>query len=311
MNLFIKRFLTFVLFSAIFYLITLILWAFIMPQSMKSNLKYFKGSYGHLYSRLDEAKKIKNVDLLFLGSSHAYRGFDTRIFKEQGINSFNLGSSAQTPIQTKILLERYLDSLNPKLIIYEVYPLTFNIDGIESSLDLIANDNNDFNSILMSLKSKHITTFNTMVYALFLDIFSRKSKYEEPIKKDGDTYISGGFVEKKIAYYKPINLPKEKIKLENYQLESFKECLNLIKKTKTPLILVYAPIAPSDYNRFVNNHYFDSLMTNFSTYYNFNEILDLNDSLHFYDSHHLNQNGVELFNRKLIETLKENGHIKN
>ena len=44
----------------------------------------------------------------------------------------------------------------------------------------------------------------------------------------------------------------------------------------------------------------------YSEYYNFNEILTLNDSLSFYDYDHLNQNGVELFNKKLIELLDEN-----
>ena len=92
-------------------------------------------SYGHMYSRISEIKNQEDVDILFLGSSHAYRGFDTRIFLENGYKSFNLGSSAQTPTQTKVLVERYLGSLNPELVIYEVYPKTFTMDGVESSLD--------------------------------------------------------------------------------------------------------------------------------------------------------------------------------
>jgi hypothetical protein len=46
-------------------------------------------------------------------------------------------------------------------------------------------------------------------------------------------------------------------------------------------------------------------MSSYSTYYNFNEKMTLNDSLHFYDANHLNQNGVELFNEKLIELLNQ------
>ena len=38
---------------------------------------------------------------------------------------------------------------------------------------------------------------------------------------------------------------------------------------------------------------------------NTDELISLNDSLHFYDSDHLNQNGVVIFNKKLIEVLKE------
>ena len=47
-------------------------------------------------------------------------------------------------------------------------------------------------------------------------------------------------------------------------------------------------------------------MRQYSEYYNFNEIITLNDTLYFYDSHHLNQDGVNIFNKKLIELLNEN-----
>lgn len=46
-------------------------------------------------------------------------------------------------------------------------------------------------------------------------------------------------------------------------------------------------------------------MSKYSSYYNFNERLILNDSLHFYDSNHLNQNGVELFNEELIKMVNQ------
>jgi hypothetical protein len=37
-----------------------------------------------MYSRLSEIKNYKDIDILFLGSSHTYRGFDTRIFLDSG-----------------------------------------------------------------------------------------------------------------------------------------------------------------------------------------------------------------------------------
>jgi hypothetical protein len=46
-------------------------------------------------------------------------------------------------------------------------------------------------------------------------------------------------------------------------------------------------------------------MNQYADYYNFNEMMSLNDSLHFYDAHHHNQNGVELFNEKLIEVIED------
>ena len=83
-----------------------------------------------MFTRLKEVKTVKNVDILFLGSSHTYRGFDTSIFHDCGYSAFNLGSSSQTPIQTLTLANRYLKQLNPKLVVLEVYPGNFTGDGV-------------------------------------------------------------------------------------------------------------------------------------------------------------------------------------
>lgn len=295
----------FLLFASGFYLTTLFIWGRYAPSIVKPNINYKLGAYGHMYSRISEVKNFRDIDILFLGSSHAYRGFDTRIFSKNGYKTFNLGSSAQTPIQTKVLLNRYLNTLNPKTIIYEVYPDTFIFDGVESSLDIIANDNNDLFSFGMALKINNIKTYNTFFYSLICDYLNLNKSFKEPIIKDNDRYISGGYVEKKIDYFKPIKFEKKEIILNQYQLESFSEVVNMLKNKKTRLILVYAPLPKANYKSYTNNHYFDSLMTSYSEYYNFNKIMSLNDSLYFYDEHHLNQNGVDLFNAKLIEILKK------
>ncbi len=282
------------------------IWGRFAPALVKPNISYKKGYYGHMHSRLSEVKTLNNIDVLFLGSSHAYRGFDTRLFAEYGLNTFNLGSSAQTPTQTKLLLNRYLQNLNPKTVVYEVYPATFTIDGVESALDIIANDKNDFNSFLMALEIKNIKTFNTFLYGYIRDLLKLNNSYTEASIKGKDKYISGGFVEKEISYFdsESYQRNKEEIILNNSQLESFSDVISMIKEKNINLILVYAPIPRVNYNYYTNNEYFDEVMKSHGKYYNFNELLVLNDSLHFYDDHHLNQIGVELFNLELIEILK-------
>ncbi len=291
------------LFFFIFYICFLFIWGNYAPSVWKPNLKYRIGSYGHMHTRLREIKNISNVDILFLGSSHAYRGFDTRIYKNIGLKAFNLGSSGQTPIQTQLLLRRYLNKLNPRLIIYEVYPETFTIDGVESSLDMIANDKNDWYSLEMAMKINNIITYNAFLYGLLRDWFNLNQFFHEPIKKEKDTYISGGFVEREVDYFKSKTFDKKEIQINAQQLTAFSEVIAYLKNKNIRVILVYAPIPPSVYNQYLNNYYFDSMMRQYSEYYNFNEIVHLNDSLHFYDSHHLNQSGVRIFNTKLIEVL--------
>ena len=110
---------------------------------MAKNVRSCVGCYGHLYSRVKDAEKIKNPDILFIGSSHSYRGFDTRVFQKHGIKAFNLGSSSQTPINSKVLLKQYLDKINPKMVVIEAYAGTISADGVESSLDLLSNNKID------------------------------------------------------------------------------------------------------------------------------------------------------------------------
>ena len=307
MKKFISKTILFLLFTSLFYLTFLFVWGRYAPSMFKPNINYRIGSYGHMNSRLSEVKNHGDVDILFLGSSHAYRGFDTRIFLDNGYKSFNLGSSSQTPAQTKVLLKRYLESLNPELVIYEVYPETLTtMDGVESSLDIIANDKNDSHSLNMALKLNNIKTYNTLFYGLTRDLLGLNKSFSEPITKGSDKYISGGYVEKEIGFYQPTESEKKEISLREYQLESFSEIVQMIKNKNIELILVYAPIPSANYISYSNNHYFDSIMRRYSKYYNFNEILTLNDSLYFYDSDHLNQNGVNIFNKKLIELLNEN-----
>ena len=90
-------------------------------------------------------------DVLIVGSSHAYRGIDPRILERDGITAFNLGSSAQTPINTKVLLHQYLEQINPKLVVYEAYAGTLAIDGVESSLDILSNNKIDINNLRLKM----------------------------------------------------------------------------------------------------------------------------------------------------------------
>ncbi len=280
-------------------------------DELKPNLNYRICSVGHMYSRIIEVKNTKNIDVLFLGSSHAYRGFDTRIFKSNSLSSFNLGSKAQTPIQTRVLLRRYINDLNPKLVIYEVYPLTLvTIDGVESSLDIISNDKNDFYSFEMALNMKNMKTFNTFLYGFNRDFFNlNASIVEKKIKKE-DVYIKGGYVQKKIKKYF-VNKVESKKRwfFDKKQLKEFNKINLLLKEKNKKVIFVYAPITSNLYNSYTNNKEFDKLIKSYGKYYNFNELMRLNDTLHFFDSNHLNQKGVELFNQSLIGLLKKNKDI--
>jgi hypothetical protein len=190
-----------------------------------------------------------------------------------------------------------------------VYPGTFSSDGVESSLDIIANDKNDFESIKMALSQNHIKVYNALIYGFYRDFFKKNINYQEASVKGDDTYIQGGFVEKKMQFFEPIQFNENCWKLDGQQYEFFARGLLYIKQRNIPVILVQAPITHAMYRSFSNNSEFDEKMRKYGIYYNFNEMIELDDELHFYNSHHLNQQGVKIFNTKLIEILFEKEEI--
>ncbi len=169
MTFFLKRVLIFTSIASIGYCIVFLLWTNLVPfQAFKKNLNYKMGSYGSMFTRIQEADTTRDVDILVLGSSHAYRGFDPRIFEEYGIKLFNLGPSNQTPKQANILVKKYLDQMSPELVIYEVYPGIFQGDGLESSLDLIANGPLNSDLISMTISLNHVKAYNAMIKRLYM-----------------------------------------------------------------------------------------------------------------------------------------------
>lgn len=305
MNNFFKNAILFSIFTCVFYVIIMPLWSFIMPPFMAKNVRNCVGCYGHLFTRVKEAKETKNPDILFLGSSHAYRGLDPRIFAEEGITSFNLGSSSQTPINTKVLLHQYLDQIQPKMVIYEVYAGTLTSDGVESSLDLLSNNKIDKNAVKMAFDIHQLTTYNTLLYGYFRQIFGLNKNFKEKIKQEESTYIKGGFVQSDFMKNPLYEEPKGKWDIYPKQLQALKENIAFIEKRKIPIILIQAPITQKLYNARTNNKEVDSLLSTLGTYKNFQGEIPLNDTLDFYDSNHLNQHAVVRFNKNLTHYLKQ------
>lgn len=263
-----------------------------------------------MQTRLQEVGRYSDVDILFLGSSHAYRGFDNRLFEAYGgWHCFNLGSSSQTPLQTRFLLGKYLDSLRPKLVIYEVFPSTLCSDGVESALDVIANEKMEGGLWAMGYQSPNIKVFHALAYASVADALGWDKNDKEPVQKGKDRYIKGGFVERKIEFNKNPKEPEKQNWIWNErQLSAFRDIVKQVKDAKCPLVLVYAPIGPKLYASYQNHDEMDSMMlARGCPYYDFNKILPMDDSLHFYDDNHLNGFGVRRFDERLIRCLVTDG----
>jgi hypothetical protein len=293
---------TFLILTLFVYLGGICIWGEFFPPLLNKNLSYFRFEIGNTYERLAEAKTKKNIAILFLGSSHAYRTFDTRIYTRLGYDCFNLGTSGQSPLQTLTLLKRY-SQINAKLVIIEVFPFNFESNGAESCVDLLSNDLIDYPAIDEVIKINQLLTYNSLIFCLYKNYISPFTKIN---KKDTtlDCYIKGGFVQRRLSFFNP----KEKLKPKNWkllpqQLLALDEVLAILKRKDIPFILVQSPITHYLYNSYKNNEEIDSVFSKKGKYINFNVMVNLTDSLHFYDDNHLNQIGVKIFNKALISYL--------
>ena len=270
-----------------------------------TNIRYKPTCKGKLSERYLEAQSTQKKDILFLGSSHCYRGFDNRIFQEAGYTSFNWGSSSQTPIQSALLLKEFSRRIQPKIIVLEIFPDLYNGNGLESTLDFISNTGSNSISNQMTLSTNDVSAYNTWLYHQMHQLF----KNQKTIECDTalEAYIPGGYVEK-LQFLQQKKFVPQRIHLtwNEDQLQAIKDIQNMSEVLHSKLIFVLAPMTPEYYAQYNNMDEWLKELESFSdTIINFNPIGADYKSSYFYDPHHLNQEGVEIFNHQLIPILKK------
>ncbi len=209
-----------------------------------------------------------------------------------------------------MLLKRYLKDLNPKLVIYETYPEVLSLDGVESALDILCNDKNDFESLKMASKINNPEVYNTLIYSTFKELTGKTQPNWEDPNRYPEHYKKNGYIQSDKLHFKYKTHKKKTLEPNQNSLDDFKDNLEFIKENNYPFLLVQAPVTPAYYQSFTNNMEYDSMMNDLGQYYNFNEISTLDDSLHFYDIDHLSHAGVELFNADLLKLLEEKAILK-
>lgn len=282
--------------ACMIYILMVILWGNFAPP-LRENL--FKDSPSFLKTKLGEVNKISDVDVLFLGSSRAHRHYDSRIFRKNGWENFNLGSSAQTFLQTELLVDRYLEQLDPEIVVIDVYPDMFSSDGMESTVDLISSDPLNWEDFLLSLEHGNPKVLNTWIFDSYQEIVHDSFEQQGPLEMEMDTYISGGFVEREVILSEEAFSVINDFEIQENQLEAFEEVIEKILESDREVILVQSPRHKGvDY---IDEERLDSLFSHQDLeYFDFHDLDFLNDTLHFYDPMHMNQRGVELYNSFFI-----------
>ena len=262
---------------------------------------------GDTYQRFSEFEKNKNFDVIILGSSHAYHGYDSRIFKASGINAFNLGSSGQSIFNTEIIARNFVNQKNCKLVVLDIYPGTFQTDGFESSSDLIANVSSNNAAIEIAKGQKDIRVINMLVLRFL------SHKFSKPIYQD-EHYVEGGYVIKKDSVKKDYNFEPylSEYELTSKNLNALKKMLLYFNEQNIKCIVVNHPmptdISPDKFDLF-NKEIQAIVNLTGHEFKNFALGHNLDTKNHFYDHHHLNHAGVSIYNEQLISYLRENSYL--
>ena len=259
---------------------------------------------GHTKTRLAEAAAFGRVDVLFIGSSHVYRGIDVREVEREGWRAFNLGSSSQTPIHTRLLLERFLPRLRPRLVVIDVNPVLLGDGGAEATLDLLAADPEREKYPELVRKNLSPKLFNALLLA-HLDDWLGIDHGGQPRRINQDTYVSGGYVEKEAGYhdFTPSPAAPATIVPRTDQVNALRKAVERCREAGAGVLLISMPVSEAYGSFYTPLNGLDSLLPPSAPFVDFRGEDRWNSEAYFFDAHHLNQTGATAFTRTLTDSL--------
>jgi hypothetical protein len=273
---------------------------------------YFTWKGGDTYAKFHEFQKNKKYDIVVLGSSRAYRGYNPAFFGENGYTMFNLGSSAQSIRNSFFIARNYLDSSNTGLLMIDIFSGAFKKMQLESSSDLIENVDNRDAAMDIAFHTPDIRALNITMLRLL-------TENDEPyfVKKD---YAGNGFsiktdsLSKKMRKaFKTFKQPvKATYEIDPDALDSFDELLQWCNDKKIPVVVVYSPVSDF-YSRIDHAEFMKSvrpvLEKHHVPFYDYTSSVHLSTIDNFYDETHMNLSGVSIFNKILLQDLQERGNL--
>jgi len=287
------------------------------------------------------AEEKNTMDMVFIGSSHAYCAFDPANFDEAlGISSFQMGTPLQTPDTTYFSLLDIFETQNPSVVVMEVYfnllGEKFNMKQADSFFEGLDNDR------LKEKYIKEVFPLNEKVkYKLpFIryqqDFFAYQSSLIEDFasekfgvsKKKGETqegieeYRAKGYVYCDMSMiadeFDKTNQFKgtdgEDFKFDKSQKKYMEKIIELCAERNTKLIFVTAPIANVSMDYIENYDVIYSEISGFAAengipYLDYN-MINLREGLlkdeNFRDDAHLNDSGVKIVDANFLSWLKQN-----
>ncbi|WP_018612358.1 DUF1574 family protein [Segetibacter koreensis] len=260
-----------------------------------------------------EIKKYSSIDVLFLGSSHVYRGVDTRLFERSGIKAFNFGTSSQSPYNSYFLLKEYMSVVKPKYVVLDLFWGVSYGDGTESTIDLISNHELTSTIIKMAVRTHNMVTIRNLVAVSLSRLFKPLKTIE--VKQESlhaDIYNLGGFVASGYndteKYKQEFGHVNSKIQPPAHiQLEYINKIIALCKASNAKLMFILVPVTKEFKNKLNNYKEYTNAISDIANKnnivfidYNENRKLSLSWTNDYTDFHHLNTDGAQKFTKLLL-----------
>lgn len=304
-------------FKSIIFLIILILSFQYYEQKI---FKKFDVAVNYAYNNLPQ----NSIDLLFVGSSHSYCTFNTRLFDHYlKCNSLNLGTDAQSLSVTYSAILEILKKQNPKVIILEIYPIgrDSSIIAIRPFLDTMAFSLNKFrlikNSLPISEWGNHF--FNTIYYHSRWKEFNNLRKLEDKgynnyggrLENKGFWGYAMDFIRTFLTYdiYEQTydSIPNNSSMISEDYLKLLENLFKMCQKKRIKVILTSPPVIDNpDILSILYNPSLKELMNKYDI-----DSIDFNDckikyeKIDFLDNGHLSLAGADKISFKMAEYLKE------
>lgn len=249
---------------------------------------------------LSELDQTKDFDIIVLGSSHAYRGYDPRVFESQGINMFNAGSSAQTFETSLHIAKNHINFTGDEIVILDIYPVIFEIEGVETVQRLIVDETDPDAAFDLVVQTKDFRSINSFV----------KRKICESDTNDWvlKGYVGRGYCTNPDTLSAMPVADTTEFKPLDKNIEDFVELYYFLKHNSSQIIMVSHPMPNDDRNIEIEDFVKKETLESSVFFWDLttDDRFDLND---FSDPYHLNQAGVEKFNNLLIPTVRDKASL--
>ena len=279
------------------------------------NFKYGDGIYD--LTKFYEQEK-NTVDVLILGSSHAFENFNTgTLWDEYGIASFSLCGSVQPMWNTYYYLKEALKTQTPRLIILEGYCTTFTKKYSDDSR--IIKNNFGLRFSPDKIKSLTVSTNKHRWPEFFLEYIHYHSRYKEINKSDflknqGHPLYEDwkGFgCNMQTTAMNPVEVSdiSERAELSQKTDKYYKAVIELAKNKGIPIIVVISPYAGiTEKHQAYYNKASDIAEDYNVPFMNCNLLYDdigLDLSTDVADKEHLNYKGTPKLSRYIGKLIKE------